>query len=160
MNQVYLSLGSNIDNREQYLKSAIRYLRNDNNIFVEKISSVYETSPVSKVKQSDFLNLVLKVSTKYDSMELLDQIHIIEKRLNRKRVLRWGPRTIDMDILYFNVDCLVSDVLQIPHKEIENRLFVMVPLLEICENDFYKKKQLVECVSKLKDTKQKIKKWS
>ncbi len=158
MNQVYLSIGSNMENRRKYLSDAILYLKKDSNIQVEKISSVYETSPVGKIEQSNFLNMALKISTNYDSLKLLNKIHLIEKSLNRKRNLRWGPRTIDIDILYFNVDIILLNTLQIPHKEIKNRLFVMVPLIEICEVDFYEKKQLIEYISKLQDTKQKIKK--
>lgn len=157
MNEVYLGLGSNLHDRKTYLCAAIKLLHEDHNVIVKAISSTYETSPISDVPQSDFLNLVIKVSVNYDAESLLKKINLIEKTLNRKRLIHWGPRTIDIDILYFNDETLMTKNLCIPHKEIKNRLFVQIPLLEICPSDFYQRTYLQERMDTLNNSSQKIK---
>jgi len=100
MAKAYLSIGSNIGNRIENLQAAIDGLRKAG-ISVEQISHVYETEPVGGVVQDDFLNLAVRIATQLTAHELLDQLHIIEQNLHRKRLIHWGPRTIDLDILYY-----------------------------------------------------------
>jgi len=158
MNKVYLGLGSNIGERLQYLRDALHLLSENNAIEVEKISSVYATSPVGGVEQDDFLNLVLQIETTMSANGLLVAIHNIEKSLDRRREIHWGPRTIDLDILYFNEENFDLPDLAIPHSEIGQRLFVLLPLLEICDAEFYQRDWLQEQVEQLQNSGQDIKK--
>lgn len=133
--RVYLSIGSNLGDRKQHLQQAIAYLKQNPAITVVRVSSIYETQPVGGVKQDDFLNIAVALQTKLTPRKLLDYLHQIEQMLHRKRLIHWGPRTIDLDILYF--DDLVSQdqALTLPHPEIKNRLFVLVPMREIVRDD-------------------------
>lgn len=150
-NRVYLSIGSNIADREQYLQQAVTQLKQNPAIKIVRISSVYETQPVGGVKQDDFLNIAVALQTKLAPLELLDYLHQIELMLHRKRLIHWGPRTIDLDILYF--DDLVSQdkVLTLPHPEIKNRLFVLVPMKEIAGDDPKVLHQIEAMISATKD---------
>lgn len=130
-NIVYLSLGSNIGDREKHLIDAIKLLKEDKHITLEKKSSIYETDPVGYEDQQPFLNMVVKISTTLQPMELLNKIQHIEKVGGRKRDIRWGPRTIDVDILLFNDEKIKTERLVVPHPRMFERRFVLVPLLEI-----------------------------
>ncbi|WP_268913943.1 2-amino-4-hydroxy-6-hydroxymethyldihydropteridine diphosphokinase [Lentilactobacillus sp. SPB1-3] len=133
-NKAYLSIGTNLGDREQNLKDALELLRNAD-VDVQRVSKIYETEPVGGVPQDDFLNIAVAVDTDLNPEELLQVIHSIETDLHRKRLIHWGPRTIDLDILYFNDDHINTDSLKIPHPEIPNRKFVLVPLLEVLSPD-------------------------
>ncbi|OTN76650.1 2-amino-4-hydroxy-6-hydroxymethyldihydropteridine diphosphokinase [Enterococcus sp. 8G7_MSG3316] len=156
MNQVYLSLGSNLGDPVSHLRKAIELLVSDQHIFVKRISPIYQTSPVGGIDQSDFFNLALRMETIYTSSQLLEKIQLIESQLGRKREVRWGPRTIDIDILYFNEEEIQSPSLEVPHKEIGNRLFVLIPLLDICGINFYQYKYLKSQILKLQFDTQEI----
>ena len=158
INKVYLSLGSNKGDKEDYLEKAVEALDGNNAIHIEKISSYYETSPVGGVVQDDFVNMAIFLSTSYTAQELLDEIHKIELSLNRERLVHWGPRTIDIDIIFYNNEYLETENLIIPHKEAFNRLFVLVPLIEIIEEDSIYKNKITEHIVKLEKTEQLIKK--
>lgn len=95
------------------------------------VSSVYETEPWGNQNQNPFLNQVLKIETPLNSYDLLVSILQIEKALGRIRKERWAPRTLDIDILYFNDEIIVTRELKIPHKEMHRRNFVLIPLAEI-----------------------------
>ncbi len=131
MATVYLGLGSNKGDRLQYLKSAVRGIAEFGRTSVVKTSSVYETEPVGKKDQSEFLNSVIRIETTLAPDELLKELKSLERKLGRSETVRWGPREIDIDILYY--DNVVSDVtsLRIPHAEIANRRFVLIPLCEV-----------------------------
>ncbi|TWT28640.1 2-amino-4-hydroxy-6-hydroxymethyldihydropteridine diphosphokinase [Planomicrobium sp. CPCC 101110] len=131
MNDSYLSLGSNMGDRLEMLKQAVRSLVEHPSIEVAGISSLYETEPVGFTEQSPFLNMVVHVKTDLPALELLDICQEIEQRLDRKRVLRWGPRTIDLDILLYNQENMKSERLVVPHPRMHERAFVLVPLLEL-----------------------------
>lgn len=131
MNKSYLSLGSNMGNRLEMLKQAVRLLKEHPSIVVLKISSLYETDPVGFTEQDPFLNMVIYLQTDLSAPELLDACQSIENELNRKRKIRWGPRTIDLDILLYNHDEMKTDRLIIPHPRMHERAFVLVPLLEL-----------------------------
>ncbi|PEL10038.1 2-amino-4-hydroxy-6-hydroxymethyldihydropteridine diphosphokinase [Bacillus sp. AFS017336] len=130
-NESYLSLGTNIGDREGFLTKAIKELVEHSDIQVEQISSIYETDPVGYVDQDPFLNLVIKISTNLTPLQLLDVTQGIENSLGRKRELRWGPRTIDLDILLFNHENIEVENLRIPHPRMFERSFVLIPLNEI-----------------------------
>ena len=128
---VYLSIGSNLGDKEENLKNAIALLRQDRYCHVTKVSEFIVTAPVGKVEQDDFLNGALEIKTLYDPEEVLILIGKIEKQLKRVRVVHWGPRTIDLDILLYDDKCYHSKDLIIPHKEMHKRRFVLEPMVEI-----------------------------
>lgn len=129
--QVFLGLGSNIGNRIEYLEKAIKALKDIPEIKVINISSVYETEPFGSIDQDRFLNMVIKIETTLRPNELLAITMAIEKNLDRIRTIRWGPRTIDIDILLYDNEIIKTRDLTIPHIGLTERAFVLVPLLEI-----------------------------
>ena len=158
-NKVYLSLGSNIGNRQEYIESAIELVGKREGIKILKKSGLYETSPVGYVEQDLFLNVVIKIETDFSAREILKIINKIENELDRKREIRWGPRTIDIDILIFSDKKINETDLIIPHKEILNRLFVLVPLIEIYDGEYFEKEKIIERIGELVEVgNQKIKK--
>ncbi|KUP04199.1 2-amino-4-hydroxy-6-hydroxymethyldihydropteridine pyrophosphokinase [Bacillus coahuilensis m2-6] len=131
MNIAYLSLGTNLGDREYYLWCAIAAMKNHPNISFLTTSSIYETEPVGYVDQGSFLNLVVKIQTNLSPEELLDFCLEVEQDLGRKRELKWGPRTIDLDILLYNHENRETEKLIIPHPRMHERAFVLIPLLEL-----------------------------
>ncbi|MDP8266673.1 MAG: 2-amino-4-hydroxy-6-hydroxymethyldihydropteridine diphosphokinase [Candidatus Aceula meridiana] len=130
MSRVYLALGSNLGNRQKNIQSAIEKL-SARGITVKKISTVIETKPVGGPPQGKFLNAVLRAETSYSSDELLAITLSIEKKLGRKRTIKNGPRTIDIDILLYDNQTINTDELILPHPRMLEREFVMKPLKEI-----------------------------
>jgi 2-amino-4-hydroxy-6-hydroxymethyldihydropteridine diphosphokinase len=130
-NEAYIALGSNIGNRFEHLKQAIGELNSLPDVNVVNTSSIYETDPVGYEDQEQFLNMVIQVKTALNPFQLLDECHAIEKDLGRKRELRWGPRTIDLDILLYNQENIKTEKLLVPHPRMQERAFVIIPLLEI-----------------------------
>ncbi|WP_053369051.1 2-amino-4-hydroxy-6-hydroxymethyldihydropteridine diphosphokinase [Bacillus sp. FJAT-27245] len=133
-NQAFLSLGSNIGDRFQNLKGAVRLLDSHPSIKVVNCSSVYETDPVGYEDQAPFLNMVIELTTALSPSELLDACLKAELTLGRKREIRWGPRTIDLDILLYNQENIETEKLFIPHPRMVERAFVLVPLYEVAGN--------------------------
>ena len=132
--KVYLSLGSNMGDREANFKKALRLLESKPNIAIESISSLYETEPMFVEDQKSFYNIAVEIniSSKIGPFELLGLIKGIEYYMGRKKgTVRNGPRPIDIDILYFGDEKIESDILQIPHPGISRRRFVLLPLSEI-----------------------------
>lgn len=127
----YLGIGSNLGDKEANLKEAIRLLEEDEDSSVIRISSFIVTKPVGTVEQDDFLNGALHVRTLKSPAELLELIAKIEKALKRERIIHWGPRTIDIDILLYDKEIIQTKDLTIPHPELTNREFVLEPLSEI-----------------------------
>jgi 2-amino-4-hydroxy-6-hydroxymethyldihydropteridine diphosphokinase len=132
-NTAYLSLGSNVGNREKYLKEAIKLLNQHHDIDVMKVSSIYETEPVGFTEQGEFLNLVLEINTSLSAETLLHQCLQVEKDLGREREFRWGPRIIDLDILLYNQENIETEKLIVPHPRMHERAFVLVPLAELSQ---------------------------
>ncbi|WP_455041617.1 2-amino-4-hydroxy-6-hydroxymethyldihydropteridine diphosphokinase [Leptotrichia buccalis] len=157
-NKVYLSLGSNIGNRQEYIESAIELVGKTEGIKILKKSGLYETSPVGYVEQDLFLNAVIKIETDFSEREILKIINKIENELDRKREIRWGPRTIDIDILIFSDKKINETDLIIPHKEMLNRLFVLVPLIEIYDGEYFEKEKIIERIGVVEVGNQKIEK--
>lgn len=131
---VYLSLGSNLGRRKRYITKAIALL-NKNPLFkLERVSSFYETEPEGFKNQPGFINICLKAKTALLPQELLKFIKEIEEKLGRKKRRRWGPREIDIDILFYGKEIIKQRGLIIPHPRIETRFFVLKPLVEISPN--------------------------
>jgi dihydroneopterin aldolase/2-amino-4-hydroxy-6-hydroxymethyldihydropteridine diphosphokinase len=130
-NTAYLSIGSNLGDKRENLLQAIQLLNEDEGTQVTKQSSFLVTKPVGEVEQDDFLNAALEIKTLRSPEELLELIAFIEKKLKRERVVHWGPRTIDLDIIFYNDEVIQSEALTIPHIEMANRMFVLEPLCEI-----------------------------
>jgi 2-amino-4-hydroxy-6-hydroxymethyldihydropteridine diphosphokinase len=133
-NIAYLSLGSNMGNRYNHLTEAIQILRTYPEIQLVNFSSIYETDPVGYEDQDLFLNMVIKIKTNWSAEQLLEICLKTESELGRKREIRWGPRTVDLDILLYNQDNIKTEKLMIPHPRMLERAFVITPLLEICQS--------------------------
>lgn len=131
MKQVFISLGTNIEPRFDYLKKALHFLENHKEIHLIKKSKIYETDPVGYLEQDDFLNMVVQLHTTLSPLRLLDYCQDIEKQLGRERTLRFGPRTIDLDLLVYENKIIETDRLIIPHPRMHKRSFVLVPLREV-----------------------------
>ncbi len=127
----YLGLGSNVGDRLENLRKAVRNLARIPGIGVVRSSRVYETDPVGGPEQSDFLNAVLEVDTMLTARDLLNACLDTEDTLGRQRGIRWGPRSIDIDVLAYGDDDVFEDGLEIPHPRMHERGFVLVPLLEL-----------------------------
>jgi 2-amino-4-hydroxy-6-hydroxymethyldihydropteridine diphosphokinase len=130
MNTAYLITGSNMGDRGQYLATA-RELINTDCGEITKTSFVYETAAWGKVNQPAFLNQALEVHTSLNAKQLIRYILKVEKKMGRIRKEKYGPRLIDIDILFFNDEIHKTSFLKIPHPEMQNRRFVLVPLAEI-----------------------------
>lgn len=153
---IYLSLGSNLGNKSNNINKAIDFLRKLPKIDVLKTSKIIETEPYGKTDQPNFLNCVVEISTTLTPHELLHQCLNIEKIMGRKRTEKWGPRIIDIDVLFYKDKVIRTTNLVIPHPEIEKRLFVLRPLSEIASNFIHpiKKKRIIDLYRLLKSKKQ------
>ena len=129
MKTLYLSLGSNMGDKESYLKKAIDQL--EEFFTVSSRSSVYETEPLDYTDQDVFLNQVIKMESDKDISEIFRLTKDIEESLERKRNFKYGPRTIDIDILLYESEVICSSELTIPHPRMRERRFVLEPLLEV-----------------------------
>jgi 2-amino-4-hydroxy-6-hydroxymethyldihydropteridine diphosphokinase len=150
-NIAYISLGTNIGNREIYLKKAIALLQEDSNIQVGKISSIYETDPVGYTEQARFLNMVAEINTTYSAHALIERTMDVEVVLGRQRTVHWGPRTIDLDILLYNQENIESEQLIVPHPRMTERAFVLIPLVEIVGDIVVNETSLKDTVERLHD---------
>ncbi len=150
MNRAYLGLGSNMGDKKGYIDSALELLEAHEKINIVKISSYYETEPVGYKEQDWFLNIVAEINTELDPHELLKYCMEVEQKLNRKRIIRWGPRTIDIDILLYNDYNLNKENLIIPHPRMTERAFVMIPLYEIAPDILLNGEQIENIINKLK----------
>lgn len=154
MNKVYLLTGSNLGNRLQYLQSCKERLETES-INVIQCSSVYETASWGSEQLPSHLNQALFVETQYAPLELLSVIHNIENDLGRRRQEKWGLRTIDIDIIFYNDETIHAENLIIPHPLMHLRKFVLAPLAEIAGeyiHPVFKKKiskLLIDCEDKL-----------
>lgn len=128
---VYLGIGSNIGDKEAYLDLAIDELNNDLYTKVTRVSEFIVTKPYGDVEQDDYLNGCLEIETLHTPEELLQLVNDIEARAGRKRIIHWGPRTLDIDILLYDDLIYDSDLLHIPHVEMHKRSFVLEPLSTI-----------------------------
>jgi 2-amino-4-hydroxy-6-hydroxymethyldihydropteridine diphosphokinase len=127
----YIGLGANVGNRLSFLSGAVKELSALPGSTVQRVSSVYETEPVGFKDQADFLNVVLELQTSLEPSKLFEWTKQIERALGRHDNARWRPREIDIDILLYDQLIVRSERLTIPHREMLNRKFVLVPLAEI-----------------------------
>ena len=132
---VVLSLGSNLGDREANILAAEQALRDLSGTEDFRYASIYETEPVGLEDQPYFLNTCVGFYTDIDPFELLDRIHVIENDLLRKREVHWGPRTIDIDIIFYGDEVIMKPELTIPHPRWYLRSFVTVPLRDIKDVD-------------------------
>jgi 2-amino-4-hydroxy-6-hydroxymethyldihydropteridine diphosphokinase len=128
--KIYLSLGSNLNDRERNLLLAIKKI-NEHGGTVIAVSSLYQTGPWGMPDQPEFLNQVIEIESDYSPRTLLQKLLVIEKEMGRKPAPRWGPRVIDIDILFFDQQIISEDDLVIPHVGIPHRRFALTPLSEI-----------------------------
>jgi len=128
---VYLGLGSNVGNRAGFLKKTAEKISEHKNIKLIRSSSMYETEPWGITDQEKFLNSVIEIETGLMPSELLDFLKATEKSVGRTKRGKWLEREIDIDILFFGDLVYQSGVLTVPHKEVQNRRFVLVPMNEI-----------------------------
>ncbi|MDS3947915.1 2-amino-4-hydroxy-6-hydroxymethyldihydropteridine diphosphokinase [Staphylococcus epidermidis] len=134
MVKAYLGLGSNIGNRELQLNETIKILHAYQGIQVTQVSHIYETEPVGYTNQPKFLNLCIEIETELNPQSLLKCCLATEQQLHRKREIRWGPRTLDVDILLFGDQIIEQDNLSVPHPRMKERSFVLIPLNDIATN--------------------------
>jgi len=131
MKQAWLSIGTNIEPRREHLKQAIEKLSSYDSVKLVNKSAIYETAPVGYLDQAHFLNMVLQIETTLTAIELLDVCQAVENDLGRKREIRFGPRTIDLDILLYDNQNITTERLIVPHPRMHERAFVLVPLNEL-----------------------------
>ena len=130
-NEAYLSIGSNMGNRSANCRNALKELDKKGEIKLTAFSSLYETKPVGYEDQPDFINMAAKIETSLTPQELLAEMKKVEKLLGREKNFRWGPRIIDLDILFYGDKVIGAPDLTIPHPSMPERGFVLIPLLEI-----------------------------
>lgn len=129
--RAFIGLGSNLGDREASVRQALEQLARTPGTTVVRASSLYDTEPVGVADQPNFLNAVAHLETELSPHQLLWNLMLIERRLGRVRAQRWGPRTIDLDLLIYD-DLVIDEAdLQLPHPEMHKRSFVLVPLVEL-----------------------------
>ena len=130
--KVYLGIGSNLGDKEAYMENAVSRLKADKKIRAVRTSDWIVTKPYGGVEQDDFLNGAISLQTLYSPSELLHLLQSVEKEAGRERKIHWGPRTLDLDILFY--EDFISDEadLMVPHPDMQNREFVLRPLDQLC----------------------------
>ncbi len=129
--KAYLAIGSNLGDRREYMTYGVEALADCREIVVKQVSEFIVTKPYGGVEQEDFLNGALEIETILGPEELLQVLHEIEQGAGRERLVHWGPRTLDLDLLFYDRLCYQSHDLVIPHPDLENREFVLMPLSAI-----------------------------
>jgi 2-amino-4-hydroxy-6-hydroxymethyldihydropteridine diphosphokinase len=129
MTEVVLALGSNLGNSRGYMIAALGHLNRLG--YLKKVASLYQTSPYGFYDQPDFLNTAVIAETKLKPFSLLRELKKIEHEMGRTTHQRWGPREIDLDIIFYDQKVISSEKLTIPHPDFHNRAFVLLPLAEI-----------------------------
>lgn len=156
----YIALGANIGEREQALYDALSFLHGHEQIHVASCSAIYETDPVGYEDQPAFLNMTASVRTTLQPDELLQAMLSIEKKMGRVRDIRWGPRVIDLDLLWMGNTSWNSELLTLPHPRMGERLFVLVPLADIVPEADEELHAFVHQALGTLDGKEGIRKWS
>jgi 2-amino-4-hydroxy-6-hydroxymethyldihydropteridine diphosphokinase len=127
----YIGLGSNLNSPKQQIKDAVMALHTAKDVEVVNLSSLYQSPPVDGSKQPDYINAIVQVNTHLTPLELLYVCQDIETQQHRVREKKWGARTIDLDIIIYGVQVVASKQLIIPHPQMMNRAFVLIPLAEL-----------------------------
>ncbi|MES9830744.1 MAG: 2-amino-4-hydroxy-6-hydroxymethyldihydropteridine diphosphokinase [Candidatus Thiodiazotropha sp. DIVDIV] len=131
----YVGLGSNLDNPKRQVETALAELAKLNDTYLERHSSLYRSKPVGPQDQPDFINAVARLSTTLEPEALLDALQALEQSHHRIRGERWGPRSLDLDLLLYGNQFINTPRLKVPHPEIAKRSFVLLPLKEISPTD-------------------------
>jgi len=131
LNQVYLGIGSNKNHPYFRINTVLKQINRIKSTNIVKKSSLYVTKPLGPQAQPNFINSVIEIRTNLKPIELLDELQNLERLHNRKKTKRWGPRSMDIDILIYNNLIMNTDKLVIPHPGLEYRDFVLIPLYEI-----------------------------
>ena len=131
MQTVYLGLGSNKGERISYIEKAIEEISGLPETNITVISGIYETEPWGNIEQEDYLNAVIGIQTELNAEDLLKELKSIEKFIGRKENRKWSEREIDIDLLFYGNEIIDKDHMKVPHGQIENRRFVLVPMNEI-----------------------------
>lgn len=134
-NKVYIAAGSNLGNKEETLKEAIDKIDKRKDCVVTKVSNFYTTDPVGYEDQDQFVNCVFEIDTLQTPSELMDTLLEVEKDFKRERIIRWGPRTLDLDIIFYDDIISYDEHILIPHPRAHERQFVMKPMCDI--NPYY-----------------------
>lgn len=148
MSRYFIGLGSNKGDRAAYLQAAVNHMRAVA-MDVVACSSIYETEPWGKTDQAAFLNAVVLIETDASAMDVMAQLLVIEQDLGRVRTEKWGPRTLDLDILYAEEISCESAYLTLPHPYLWERAFVLVPLAEIVPHFRYQGEYIAERIQAL-----------
>lgn len=127
----YIAIGSNMGNKQEYIENAFTQIKEHSLLNITKLSEIITTKPYGGVEQDDFRNGVMEIRTLLPPEELLVFLHEIEQNAGRERLVRWGPRTLDLDIIFYDDLVYDSDTLTIPHPDVQNRDFVLLPMKEI-----------------------------
>lgn len=153
MKHVFLSLGGNLGNTQEIFERTYPMIENKVGPILQK-SSLYQTAAWGLTNQADFLNQVILLESSLTPHEILAEIQTIEKALGRERLVTWGPRTLDLDILFFAQEVIQESDLQVPHPHIQNRKFILIPLHEIAADLIHPilKKSIRELVDESMDT--------
>ncbi|MCB9207307.1 MAG: 2-amino-4-hydroxy-6-hydroxymethyldihydropteridine diphosphokinase [Ignavibacteriales bacterium] len=153
MNKIFLGLGSNVGDKVENILKAIEYFQNDERFLDVACSSLYETKPYGIIEQENFINCAFSFLSEITLDELFVFTKSIEKEIGRIKRQNWGPREIDIDILLFGDEIIKNVKICIPHRDLLNRDFVLIPLLEIDKNLIHpvEKKSLKSFLSKLDD---------
>ncbi len=129
--KAFVGIGSNLGEKERNIRRAVDEIAAMPFTKLVTVSSLYDSEPAGEVEQGNFVNAVALIETDLPPKRLLWNLMLIEQRMGRVRTVRWGPRTIDLDIVLYGKSIVDEDGLQIPHPEMEKRAFVLIPLLEI-----------------------------
>lgn len=152
MTLAYLSLGSNTKNKEKLIEQAVGLINLSEDVKLVRTSALYETEPWGVKNQNWFLNLAAEIKTSLSASELLEKMQLIEKTLGRDRTkeIRWGERPIDIDIIFYGQEIVNLPNLTVPHINMHNRAFVLVPLLELIPD--FKHPVLNKTISEIYDS--------
>ncbi|AWX15040.1 2-amino-4-hydroxy-6-hydroxymethyldihydropteridine diphosphokinase [Mergibacter septicus] len=134
MNLVYIGLGSNLADPIAQLQQAVKNLATLPDTEVVTVSSFYRSKPLGPQDQPDYINAVLALKTNLSPLTLLEKLQQIEQQQGRVRLRRWGERTLDLDILLYNQEVIQTERLVVPHYDMHNRAFVILPLYQIAPN--------------------------
>lgn len=148
----YIGIGGNVGDVFENMKSALNLLNDHSSISVNRISRIYKTPPWGIEDQDWFLNACVSVETNLTAQELLQSCLEVEVALKRIREIRWGPRTIDLDILVFGEENIAHDNLQVPHPRMHERAFVLMPMADIAPDLFLNGKTISQWLEAIDTT--------